>query len=371
MTLRQAQGKRKIPVGILGATGMVGQRFITLLKDHPWFEVVCVAASPRSAGLKYKDAVKDKWMMDQPIPKIVANLTVLAVEKDLKKIVKQVSFVFCALDLEKEKIKEIENAYAVSDIPVISNNSANRWTKDVPVLLPEINPQHLKLIDVQKKKRGYNRGFIVVKPNCSIQSYVPLLTPLWDFGIKEVMVTTFQAVSGASKTLKTWKEMNDNVIPYIDGEEQKSEKEPLKVWGTLKGDFINIAKTPRISVTCVRVPVNDGHLAVVRVNFKKKPTKDGIIKIWKSYKSPIASLNLPSSPNPFITVFDQDDRPQTYLDRMVGNGMGISVGRLKEDNLFDYSFVGLSHNTIRGAAGGAIITAELLKVKGYLDGKIK
>src|SRR5581483_4260074 len=285
---------KKIPVGILGATGMVGQRFITLLHNHPWFEVVVVAASPSSAGKKYSDAVKGRWMMKDPIPSSVGKLTVLAVENDLKKIASKVSFVFCALDMEKDDIKRIEAAYAKADIPVVSNNSANRWTEDVPMIIPEINPQHLELIKTQQKNHGWKKGFIVVKPNCSIQSYVPLLTALWNFEPRKVMVTTQQALSGAGKNFDTWPEMLDNVIPYIGGEEEKSEKEPMKIWGNIKNGKIQVAKDPVISATCVRVPVADGHMATIAVQFGKKPTPAEIIKAWKTFQTPIAKLNLPS-----------------------------------------------------------------------------
>lgn len=363
----------KISVGILGATGMVGQRFVQLLKNHPWFEVAVVAASPRSAGQSYVNAVKGRWVMETAIPKNVRNLTVFAVEKDMKKIASQVSFVFSALDMEKDDIRRIENAYAALGIPVVSNNSAHRWTDDVPMIIPEINPEHIALIKTQQKNHGWKKGlpagrqgFIVVKPNCSIQSYVPLLTPLMKFGPKKVLVSTFQALSGAGKTLDSWPEMDDNVIPYIGGEEEKSEKEPMKIWGELVDGKVKNANSMHISATCVRVPVNDGHLATVAVSFDKKPSAKQIIQAWKSFNNPLAKLNLPSSPKPFITVFEQDDRPQTHLDRNIGNGMGISAGRLRKDSVLDWKFVGLSHNTIRGAAGGAILTAELLKATGYI-----
>lgn len=326
---------KKIPVGILGATGMVGRRFIELLRNHPWFEVRVVAASPRSVG------------------KTIGNLKVVAVEKDISKIAREVKLVFSCLDMGKEDIKRIENAYASLGVAVVSNNSAHRWTKDVPMIIPEVNPDHLALIKHQQKKR---RGFIVVKPNCSIQSYVPLLTPLLKFEPKEVIVTTLQAVSGAGKTLDGWPGMRENIIPYIAEEEEKSEKEPMKIWGE---------KGPKISATCIRVPVGEGHMASVSVSFAKKPTKEEIINAWKSF-NPLKGLNLPSAPYPFITFFYEEDRPQIRLDRMTGKGMGISVGRLRENNILDFSFIGLSHNTIRGAAGGAILTAELLKKKGYI-----
>lgn len=332
---------KKIPVGILGATGMVGRCFVTLLADHPWFELVSVAASPRSVG------------------KIIADLTVGAVEKDINKIAKKVRIVFSALDMEKEDIRRIENAYASLGVAVISNNSAHRWTENVPMIMPEINPGHLQLI---KRK-----GFIVVKPNCSVQSYVPLVTPLLKFQPERIVVTTLQAVSGASRTLENWPEMADNVIPYIPDEEEKSESEPMKIWGKLENGKIIPATSPKISATCIRVPVSDGHMASILVSFKKKPTVKQIIAAWKSF-DPLKDLKLPSSPKPFITYLSDLDRPQTRLDRNLGNGMGISVGRLRELNVSDYGFVGLSHNIIRGAAGGAILTAELLVKKGYIDG---
>lgn len=352
---------KKIPVGILGATGMVGQRFITLLKNHPWFEVVCVAASPKSAGKKYKEALKNRWVMSEPIPKNVANMKVLAAEEGMAQIVKQVSLVFSALDMDKDVIRTLENEFASRGAVVVSNNSAHRWTSDVPMIIPEINPEHLELINFQQKNHGWRRGFVVVKPNCSIQSYVPMLTPLLKFGVKKVVVTTLQAVSGAGKTLNSWPEMQENVIPFIGGEEEKSEEEPMKIWG-------NLAKGIKITATCIRVPLEDGHMASVAVSFTKKPTRSQIKNAWKSF-NPLKSLKLPSSPQRFITYFEEENRPQTRLDRDLGNGMGISVGRLREDNVFDFKFVGLSHNTIRGAAGGAILTAELLKAKGYLDGE--
>lgn len=356
---------KKIPVGILGGTGMVGQRFVTLLKDHPWFVVKVVAASPRSAGKLYKEAVSGRWFMGEQIPKHIASLTVKAVEADMEKIADDVALVFSALDMEKEQIREVENAYGAKGVVVVSTNSANRWMQDVPMILPEINAHHLKLIVAQRKNRGWGKGCIVVKPNCSIQSYVPLLTPLFPFRIKKVLVTTCQAVSGAGKTLATWPQMNDNVMPFIGGEEEKSENEPMRIWGTLKNGKIIPAKTPLISATCVRVPVSDGHLATVAVSFVKKPTREQVFAAWRSF-NPFARLSLPSAPKPFITVFKEDDRPQTHLDRNIANGMGIAVGRLRDDDILDYKFIGLSHNTIRGAAGGAILTAELLRLEGYL-----
>jgi aspartate-semialdehyde dehydrogenase len=358
----------KIPVGILGATGMVGQRLITLLAHHPWFEVKAVAASPNSAGKTYEEAVSQKWVMNETIPSDVAALTVSAVERDMKHIASEVSFVFSALDMEKEKIIEIENSFAVLGVGVVSNNSAHRWTDDVPMIIPEINSEHISLIDIQRQRRGLDKGFIVVKPNCSIQSYVPPLTALLQFEPQKVVVTTLQAVSGAGKTLQNWPEMQANVIPFIGGEEQKSEKEPLKVWGKLTDGKIELYQGITISATCIRVPVQDGHMASVAVSFAKKPTPDEIIEAWNNFKTPLDNLNLPSSPKPLLTVFTEENRPQTRLDRDLGNGMGISMGRLRQDTILDYKFIGLSHNTVRGAAGGSVLTAELLKQKGYIYG---
>lgn len=365
--------QNKIKVGILGATGMVGQRLVTLLQNHPFFEVAVVAASPRSAGKKYSEAAEGRWVMEEKIPASVFDLTVLAVEEDLEKIASQVRLVFCALDLDKDSIRKIEESYAAKGIAVVSNNSAHRWTEDVPMILPEVNPQHLELIHAQRKNRGWDKalpagrqGLIVVKPNCSIQCYVPHLSALEKFIPGEVIVTTFQAVSGAGKTLEFWPEMVDNVNPLIPGEEEKSEKEPLKIWGKMSDGKITIAQAPLISATCVRVPVSDGHMASVAVKFKTKPTREQIIQAWKNF-NPLGELNLPTAPQPFITYFDSDDRPQTALDRDLGGGMGISAGRLREDSILDWKFIGLSHNTIRGAAGGAILIAEMLKTGGYLD----
>lgn len=363
----------KIPVGVLGATGMVGQRFVSLLENHPFFEVVIVAASPRSAGKKYSEAVADRWVMEEKIPESVSNLNVFAVEKDLEKIAGQVRLVFCALDLDKNSIKRIEEAYASKGSAVVSTNSAHRWTEDIPMILPEVNPEHLQLIHTQRKNRGWDKGLpagrqglIVVKPNCSIQSYVPMLTPLLKFKPIKVLVTTFQAVSGAGKTMESWPEMQDSAIPFIAGEEEKSEKEPLRIWGNLINGKIELSNNIVISATCVRAPISDGHMASVSVAFEKKATKEEIIETWKNF-NPLANLNLPSAPNLFITYFEEEDRPQTALDRNLGNGMGIAAGRLREDNILDYKFIGLSHNTIRGAAGGAILTAELLVAKGFMN----
>lgn len=355
---------KKIPVGILGATGMVGQRFVTLLLNHSWFEVVSVAASPRSAGKKYSEAVEGRWVMEEKIPQRAGDLVVKSVEEDLGEIAKEVNLVFSCLDMDKEKIKEIENAFAGKEAAVVSNNSAHRWSEDVPMIMPEINSDHLELIKAQRKNRGWDKGLIVVKPNCSIQSYVPLLTPLLKFGPEKVIVTTLQAVSGAGKTLNNWPQMQENVIPFIGGEEEKSEKEPLRIWGKLENGAVQLAAEPEISATCIRVPVEDGHMASVTVSFAQKTTREEIIEAWENF-DPLTGLNLPSSPRPFITVMSEEDRPQTRLDRDLGNGMGISVGRLREGN-GEWKFIGLSHNTIRGAAGGAILTAELLKKKGFI-----
>ncbi len=355
----------KIPVGILGATGMVGQRFVTLLSAHPMFEIKVLAASPRSAGKKYSKVVKGRWVMETQIPAAVSEINVLKVEDDLEEIASQVKIVFSAVDLDKQAIKQIEEEYAAAGVAVVSNNSAHRWTPDVPMILPEVNAEHLSLIDTQRKNRGWDSGLIVVKPNCSIQSYVPLITPLLKFKPTKIIVTMLQAVSGAGKTLEGWAEMQDNANPYINGEEEKSEKEPLKIWGEVKNNNIQNREGINISATCIRVPVSDGHMGSVSVKFEDKPTKAQIIEAWNNF-NPLSGLELPSTPLPFITYIDADDRPQTRLDRNIGNGMGIAAGRLRDDNILDYKFVGLSHNTIRGAAGGAILTAELLVKKGYV-----
>jgi aspartate-semialdehyde dehydrogenase len=359
--------KTKIPVGILGATGMVGQRFITLLADHPWFETACLAASPRSAGKPYADAVAGRWAHAVPIPETAGRLTVGDAESDLPAIVERTAVVFSAVDMEKEKTRRLEEAYAARGVAVVSCNAAHRWTGDVPMLIPEINPHHLACIDVQRKRRGWTRGLIAVKPNCSIQSYVPVLEPLRVFGPKRVIVTTCQAISGAGKTFDTWPEMADNVIPYIPGEEKKSEEEPLKVWGTVRNGILEPAQEPVISATCIRVPVTDGHLASVSVAFARKPSREEIIGAIRNWKNPIRPLNLPSSPEQFLEYFEQEDRPQTRLDRDAANGMAVAFGRLREDTVMDWKFVALSHNTLRGAAGGAVLIAELLVKKGYVD----
>lgn len=357
---------KKLKVGILGATGMVGQRFVTLLSNHPWFEVTSVDASPSSAGKTYEEAVKGRWQMQAGIPNNIKNLVVRAVEDDMDKIIAKVDFIFSALDMDKEKIKQVEEAYASKDAPVVSNNSAHRWTEDVPMIIPEVNPEHVKLIDIQRKNRGWKKGLIVVKPNCSIQSYVPIIKALEKYKPKNVLATTLQAISGAGKTFDTWPEMEDNVIPFIRNEEEKSEKEPMKILGSLKGKGIKLANIPKISATCIRVAAADGHMVSISIQLGKDITKEEFIRAIENYNNPIAELNLPSAPKYFMKYFDEEDRPQTRLDRDFGNGMGITIGRLRKDPILGWKFVALSHNTIRGAAGGAILVAELLKAKGYL-----
>lgn len=360
--------EKKLRVGILGATGMVGQRFITLLENHPWFEVVCVAASPRSEGKTYEEAVDGRWKMTEPLSDRIKKMVVKNVN-NIEEISKEVDFVFSAVDMTKDEIKAIEEAYAKAEVPVVSNNSAHRWTPDVPMVVPEINPEHLEVIESQKKRLGTKRGFIVVKPNCSIQSYTPALHALKEFEPETVVATTYQAISGAGKTFKDWPEMVDNVIPYIGGEEEKSEQEPLRLWGHIENGEIVKAQTPVITTQCLRVPVSDGHTAAVFVNFKKKPTKEQILKAWKEFKGVPQELNLPSAPKQFINYHEEDNRPQVRLDRDFENGMGVSMGRLREDTVYDYKFVGLSHNTKRGAAGGAVLIAELLAAKEYITAK--
>ncbi len=356
----------KMRVGVVGATGMVGQRFLTLLEDHPYFEVTALAASARSAGKTYEEAVGDRWKMKTPMPEKYKSMTVLDAA-EIDEIGKLVSFVFCAVDMKKDEIKALEEAYAKHEIPVVSNNSANRWTPDVPMVIPEINDEHLEVIAAQRARLGTKRGFIAVKPNCSIQSYVPALTPLRKFGIKEVVATTYQAISGAGKTFREWPEMIDNVIPYIGGEEEKSEQEPLRVWGKVENGEIVKADAPVITTQCIRVPVTDGHTAAVFVRFENKPTKEEILEAWKSFKGKPQELGLPHAPEQFITYFEEDNRPQAALDRDIYGGMGVTVGRLREDTVYDYKFVGLSHNTLRGAAGGAVLIAELLYREGYFN----
>jgi aspartate-semialdehyde dehydrogenase len=358
----------KFKVGILGATGMVGQRFVLLLENHPWFKPVCVAASGRSAGKTYEEAVNGRWKMDVPTPDYVKKMQVLDMDKDFDKIVSMVDFVFCAVNMPKDQIRALEERYAKAEVPVISNNSANRWTPDVPMVIPEINPEHLSVIEAQKERLGTKRGFICVKPNCSIQSYTPAINALLEFRPKLVVATTYQAISGAGKTFAQWPEMEGNIIPYIAGEEEKSEREPLRIWGKVVDGRIVPATEPVITCQCLRVPVLNGHTAAVFVNFERKPTKEQIIDKWTSYKGVPQEMKLPSAPEQFIQYLDEPDRPQVRMDVNFEHGMGISLGRLREDSVFDYKFIGLSHNTLRGAAGGAVEIAELLAAKGYLDG---
>ncbi len=358
---------KKYNVGIIGATGMVGQRFITLLANHPWFNIVLLAASPRSAGKKYTEAVAGRWAMKTEIPEKVQDMVMYDATADIEKIAAQVDFVFCAVDMKKDEIRALEEAYAKAECPVVSNNSAHRHTKDVPMIIPEINPEHAEIIEAQKKRLGTKRGFVSVKSNCSLQSYVPAIHPLMQFGVKNVLACTYQAISGAGKTFETWPEMVDNLIPYIGGEEEKSEVEPLKIWGKISGDEIVDATAPAITTQCLRVPVSDGHTAAVFVSFEKKPTIDEIKKAWKDFKGVPQELELPSAPKQFLNYFEEDNRPQAKLDRDMEGGMAVSIGRLREDSQYDYKFVCLSHNTLRGAAGGAVLMAELLAAKGYFD----
>ncbi|MBO5281862.1 MAG: aspartate-semialdehyde dehydrogenase [Lachnospiraceae bacterium] len=358
----------KLKVGILGGTGMVGQRFIALLENHPWFEVTAIAASPRSAGKTYEEAVGDRWKMTTPMPEAVKKLVVMNVN-EVEKVASGVDFVFSAVDMTKEEIKKIEEDYAKTETPVVSNNSAHRWTSDVPMMVPEINPEHAKVIEYQKKRLGTTRGFVAVKPNCSIQSYAPVLTAWKEFEPYEVVATTYQAISGAGKTFRDWPEMEGNIIPYIGGEEEKSEKEPLRLWGEIKDGQIVPATSPVITCQCIRVPVLNGHTAAVFVKFRKKPTKEQLIEKLTAFSGMPQELGLPSAPKQFIRYMEEDNRPQVTLDVDYENGMGISIGRLREDTVYDYKFVGLSHNTVRGAAGGAVLCAELLKALGYITKK--
>ncbi|MFD0619725.1 aspartate-semialdehyde dehydrogenase [Paenibacillus sp. GCM10027629] len=359
---------RKLKAGIVGGTGMVGQRFIELLNGHPWFEVTKIAASGRSAGKTYEESVKGRWKLVTPMPDAVKNIVVLDAAK-VEEVAAQVDFIFCAVDMTKAEIQALEEAYARTGTPVISNNSAHRWTPDVPMVIPEINPQHIEVIEAQRKRLGTSTGFIAVKPNCSIQSYVPALHALLDFKPTQVVASTYQAISGAGKNFTDWPEMLDNVIPYIGGEEEKSEQEPLRIWGSLNHGEIVKASSPIITTQCIRVPVTDGHLATVFASFENKPAKDEILARWLNFKGRPQELELPSAPKQFITYFEEDNRPQTKLDREIERGMGVSVGRLREDSIYDYKFVGLSHNTLRGAAGGAVLIAELLKAEGYIQAK--
>ena len=362
--------EKKLRVGILGATGMVGQRFITLLANHPWYEITALAASPRSAGKTYEEAVGGRWKMQTPMPECVKKMAVMNVN-EIEKVASEVDFVFSAVDMTKEEIRAIEDAYAKTETPVVSNNSAHRWTPDVPMVVPEINPEHFKVIEFQKKRLGTKRGFVAVKPNCSIQSYAPVLTAWKEFEPYEVVATTYQAISGAGKTFKDWPEMEGNIIPYIGGEEEKSEQEPLRIWGHVENGEIVKADSPVITTQCIRVPVQDGHTAAVFMTFEegKKPSKEEIIKVWREFSGMPQELGLPNAPKHFIQYIEEDNRPQVSLDVNYENGFGISLGRLREDTVFDYKFVGLSHNTVRGAAGGAVLIAELLKAKGYITAK--
>ena len=360
--------EKKLRVGILGATGMVGQRFISLLENHPWFEVTTVAASPRSAGKTYEEAVGGRWKMTTPMPEKVKNLVVMNVN-DVDAVSRTVDFVFSAVDMTKEEIRAIEEAYAKTETPVVSNNSAHRWTPDVPMVIPEINPEHFDVIKFQKQRLGTTRGFIAVKPNCSIQSYTPALSAWREFEPYEVVATTYQAISGAGKTFKDWPEMVENVIPYIGGEEEKSEQEPLRIWGKIENGVIVKATEPKITCQCIRVPVLNGHTAAVFVKFRKKPTKEQLIEKLENFKGLPQELNLPSAPKQFIRYMTEDNRPQVTLDVNYENGMGINVGRLREDTIYDWKFVGLSHNTVRGAAGGAVLCAETLVAKKFIAAK--
>ncbi len=360
--------KRKLKVGVLGATGMVGQRFIALLENHPWYEVTVVAASPRSAGKTYEEAVGGRWKMTIPMPEAVKSLIVMNVN-EVEAVAAEVDFVFSAVDMSKEEIKAIEEAYAKAETPVVSNNSAHRWTPDVPMVVPEINPEHFEVIPFQRKRLGTSRGFIAVKPNCSIQSYAPVLTAWKEFEPYEVVATTYQAISGAGKTFQDWPEMVENIIPYIGGEEEKSEQEPLRLWGAIEDGVIVKAKEPVITCQCIRVPVLNGHTAAVFVKFRKNPTKEQLIEKMVAFKGLPQELELPSAPRQFIRYLEEDNRPQVAMDVDFENGMGISVGRLREDAVYDYKFVGLSHNTVRGAAGGAVLCAELLTAQGYIEAK--
>ena len=358
-------------VGIIGGTGMVGQRFITLMENHPWFQLTAIAASGRSAGKPYEEAVQGRWAMTTPIPEEAKKLAVLDADADAEKLAGMVDFYFCAVDMKKEEIRALEERYAKLECPIISNNSANRWTDDVPMVIPEINADHIEVIEAQRKRLGTKRGFIAVKSNCSIQSYVPALHPLMKYGLERALVCTYQAISGAGKTFERWPEMVDNCIPYIGGEEEKSEQEPLKVWGHLENGKIIKAESPVITAQCFRVACLDGHMAAVFMKFQdgSKPSIEQIKADWAAFRGPAQELELPSAPKQFLHYFEEDNRPQTKLDRNLEHGMAISLGRLREDSQYDYKFVGLSHNTLRGAAGGAVLLAELLCAKGYIEAK--
>ena len=357
----------KFKVGVIGGTGMVGQRFVTLMERHPWFQLTVIAASPRSAGKRYEDAVSGRWAMDTPIPDEAKDLILMSAEDDIEQIASQVDFVFSAVDMKKDEIKALEEAYAKFECPVVSNNSAQRWTPDVPMVIPEVNPEHLAVIPAQRKRLGTKRGFIAVKSNCSIQSYVPALSPLRSFGLEKILVCTYQAISGAGKTFDTWPEMVDNLIPYIGGEEEKSEQEPLKVWGEVKDGMIVAVSEPAITAQCLRVPVSNGHTAAVFVTFRNKPSEEEMKSLWARFRGRPQELELPSAPKQFLHYFEEPDRPQAKLDRELEGGMAVSIGRLRPDTQYDYKFVSLSHNTLRGAAGGAVLLAELLCAEGYID----
>ena len=359
---------KKYKVGIIGATGMVGQRFALLLNEHPWFDVTVLAASSRSAGQTYKEALGDRWCMEEPTPAKYLDMVILDAEKDIEAISSQVDFVFCAVNLSKQETKELEEKYAKAECPVVSNNSAHRMTPDVPMVVPELNPEHIEIIKAQRERLGTKRGFIAVKSNCSLQSYVPALFPLHEkYTVKDVVVCTYQAISGAGKTFERWPEMVDNVIPFIGGEEEKSEKEPLKLWGKIVGKEIVSATEPHFTAQCIRVPVSDGHMGAVFVRFETKPSKEDMIAMWKSFRGRAQELELPSAPKQFLHYFEEDNMPQTKLHRNLENGMAVSIGRLREDTQYDYKFVCLAHNTLRGAAGGAVLLAELLCAEGYID----
>lgn len=361
---------KKYKVGIIGATGMVGQRFATILDGHPWFDVTVLAASGRSAGKTYKEAVGERWRIAKEMPASMADMIIKNASEDVEEIASMVDFVFCAVDMKKDEIKALEEKYAKAECPVVSNNSAHRGTADVPMVIPEINADHIKVIESQRKRLGTKKGFVAVKSNCSLQSYVPAIYPLdKEFGVKEVLVCTYQAISGAGKTFESWPEMVDNVIPFIGGEEEKSEQEPLKIWGTVEGDVIKNATSPAFTAQCIRVPVSDGHMGAVFMRFEdgKKPSKEEIIKVWDNYAGRAQELELPSAPKKFLRYFTEDNMPQTKLNRNEENGMAVSIGRLREDTQYDYKFVCLSHNTLRGAAGGAVLLAELLCAEGYMD----
>ena len=358
----------KLKVGVIGGTGMVGQRFVSLLAEHPWFDLTVIAASARSAGKTYEQAVGSRWAIETPLPEKAKGIVVKSAVDDMEAIAGEVDFVFSAVDMKTEEIRALEEAYAKLECPVVSNNSAHRWTPDVPMVVPEINPEHLDVIPAQRKRLGTKRGFIAVKSNCSLQSYVPALHPLKDeFGLNKVLVCTYQAISGAGKTFETWPDMVDNVIPYIGGEEEKSEQEPMKLWGHVAGDHIENAVAPSVTAQCLRVPCSNGHMAAVFASFDKKPTRDEILARWASFSGRPQQLALPSAPKQFLHYFDEDNRPQTKLDRNLEGGMAVSIGRLREDTQYDYKFVCLSHNTLRGAAGGAVLLAELLRAEGWLD----